>query len=126
MTPIKILLAGAFLALPVHAQVQNSPLSGVQKNYYPNGQLAFVQNMSEGKINGEVKDYYPSGRVKGQVTYVNNLEQGLLKEYYENGQIKEEVSYIDGQIMNLKKYNEKGKLVLNQTGKFDEGCAIVK
>ncbi len=126
MMMVKQLLIGIFLILPVTAQANPTLMNGVEKSYYPNGNLAFVQNMRDGKIHGDVKAYYENGKLKGEVKYVNNLEDGSSKEYYPSGKIKEDVLYIDGQMMSLKKFDEQGKLTFSQVGKFDLGCAVVK
>ncbi len=108
----------------IEQQDKGGKLNGYIREYYPNGNLAFVQQMKNGKINGEVKSYYESGSIKGAVRYINNLQEGISREYFKNGAIKEEVVYLDGQMMSLKKFDEQGKLVFNQIGKFDFGCAV--
>ncbi len=98
---------------------------GISREYYSNGRLAFVQTVRNGKINGPVKAYYENGRLKGEVHYVDNLEEGVLKEYYDNGKVMEEVSYIRGDIVNIKKFDREGNLVLNQESNFPPGCKVV-
>ncbi len=150
MTGIKTFLISALFILPVQAQTGQPLLTGVQRSYYadgqvemeqeykegkmegfvreyyPNGKLAFLQGMTDGKINGDVRAYFEDGTLKGETHYVNNYQDGISKEYYPTGLVKEEVAYIDGQMMDLKQFDEQGHLVFHQTGKFGYGCAVVK
>ncbi len=150
MTELNLLLTTALLVMPVHAQTnqlvsngvhktyyangqiqtqqqfKNGQINGYVKEYYPSGKLAFLQSMKDGNISGDVKAYYENGTLKGQTHYINNYQDGISKEYYPSGKVKEEVTYIDGQIMDLKQFDEKGNMAFHQTGKFDYGCAVVK
>lgn len=150
MTELKLLLTGVLLALPVHAQTSQPLFNGVQKSYYasgqvqtqqeikdgkindyvkeyyPSGKLAFFQEMKNGDISGDVKAYYEDGTLKGLTHYVKNYQDGISQEFYPSGKLKEEVAYIDGQMMDLKQFDEQGKLTFHQTGKFDYGCAVIK
>lgn len=106
------------------AQYKGGRQEGYSREYYPNGRLAFTQFVHDGKINGPVKAYYESGALQGEASYVDNLENGLVKEYYETGSVKEEVMYVRGSIINLKRFDEQGRLVFNQDSNFPLGCVI--
>lgn len=130
---------------PVHVRISNDigqPLMTVQsgieqdrtvtntnefiREFYPNGQLAFVQTMRNGKIDGIVRAYYEDGALKGVVNYVENHQEGVSREYYPDGHMKEEVIYENGQMKDLKQYDANGRLVVHRSGKFKEDCVVVK
>ena len=106
-------------------QYKKGKLEGFSKEYFPSGRLAFMQTVKNGKINGPVKAYYENGVLRAEIQYVDNLEEGILKEYYENGKIKEMTAYIKGDIVNFKKYDQQGNLILNQESNFPAGCKVV-
>jgi antitoxin component YwqK of YwqJK toxin-antitoxin module len=62
----------------------------VESHYKKNGQLRFVWNFKEGKMDGENIDYY------------------------ENGQIEEICNYKDGKILSKKKFLDSGKLLFEK------------
>lgn len=144
MTGIKVLFVGFLLMVPMHAysstqktyfpdgkirsvqQYKDGVLDGVVREYHANGKVAFEQPMRNGVIQGRVRAFYDNGRLKGQVRYINNLQDGLSKEFYPNGRLKEEVVFIDGQMMSLKRFDEKGRMVLTQIGSFPSGCTAVR
>ncbi len=107
------------------SQYKNGKPEGYTREYYPNGRLSFIQTVHDGKINGPVKAYYENGALKAEIRYVDNLEDGILKEYYEDGKVKEEATYIKGEMLNLRKFDEQGKLIFNQERNFPPSCGIV-
>ncbi|MBP9855365.1 MAG: toxin-antitoxin system YwqK family antitoxin [Candidatus Omnitrophica bacterium] len=148
MQRIKFMLLGLFLMTASYSYADQNLLNGIKKDYYPNGklkleaeykdgkqngilreyyengQLAFIQTIRNGKVSGMVKAYYESGKLKGEVNYVDSLQDGKCIEYYENSKVKEETTFIEGQIINIKKFDEQGNMTLNQNDNFGPGCVF--
>jgi antitoxin component YwqK of YwqJK toxin-antitoxin module len=107
---------------------KNGVHDGVFKYYYKDGTLKQEGAYVNGSIEGLLKSYYPTGILKEDVTHVKNLTQGPFKEYNENGTIKAEGEYTSksGQ-ENLehglfKDYNENGELVRKMRCKEGQCC----
>lgn len=122
------------------AEYQNDTLHGIQRLYYPNGQVDMEQsfdhginhgpykkyfengtlqityNYVNGAIEGESIRYYPNGKVMEVVTLVHSEENGPFKEYYDTGVLKAEGNYIfadDAAAENgeLREYDSTGVLI---------------
>lgn len=93
------------------ATFKNGKIVGVKNIYYENGKLEHEYNFKEGKPEGIAKKYYPSGKLWSEEIYKNGRRNGLLKVYYENGNLGAEVICRNSYAINIKKYDEKGKLV---------------
>ena len=117
---------------------------GVNKFYYPNGQLKAEQNYLKGYLNGESKTYKESGELTILDTYDNGLSKTRI-EYYLSGETMrkssfEEVEFGVGPaglrsartsklfIGNTEEFNESGELIsegkinytLQPPGKFED------
>lgn len=83
--------------------------TGVQKQYYDNGQLKSEVPFKDGKINGLTKTYYDDGKEKLTIPYENGVKQGTSKYYYESGKLYRETPYLDNKIHGVRKvYSRKG------------------
>jgi len=66
------------------------------------------------------KEHYPSGELKIEYNYKNNRLEGITKWYYESGEILYIDTYKNGQKINRKAYDERGKLDFDQDYPYTE------
>jgi len=62
-------------------------ISGIYKQYYPDGVLEKECYHNSDKYEGEHKAYYENGKLREITTYINGKRCGKNVEYYENGAI---------------------------------------
>ncbi|MBP5457907.1 MAG: hypothetical protein J6Y37_15565 [Paludibacteraceae bacterium] len=65
-----------------------------KKDGYESSQSVYFVNVSK-KITGLVKNYYPNGALQGECHLNNGVMNGIFKSYYENGNIKIESNYVN-------------------------------
>ena len=70
-------------------------LSGVQSNYYPNGQLQGTYETDNTNMPHPFVRYYPNGRVYTQGFITNNKRTGNYTDRYPDGTLKNSYSYND-------------------------------
>jgi antitoxin component YwqK of YwqJK toxin-antitoxin module len=86
-------------------------LSGLQKEYYPNGAVHYERNYTNGEKDGLAKEYYEDGTLKREVSYVLGKMQGTLKEYYPTGVLEATFEFKDNVVHGIvAKYYVTGKL----------------
>jgi antitoxin component YwqK of YwqJK toxin-antitoxin module len=85
-------------------------LAEVIKFHYPSGKLMAELNFKNGKRDGISKAYYESGKLKGELNYKNGEQEGISREYYENGKIRYIDTFKDGQKIERKACDLRGKL----------------
>jgi len=117
---------------------QHGVLEGVSRLYYPSGKLMTQWTYKKGKRNGIGRGYYGNGNLKDEGFYKDDKLDGTVKMYYEDGTLKTEMNFKDdrqegqtktysrdgtlefvythrkGRLLNRKKFDSKGKLVLEQ------------
>ncbi|MFO7811286.1 MAG: hypothetical protein R6V47_07965 [Candidatus Delongbacteria bacterium] len=79
-------------------------MDGLQKEYYPDGQISAQWHMKDGKRVGEGIEYYDDGTVAFRRELDEN-GNGLGIEYYSNGMKKRERLYKDGAQVHVSMYN---------------------
>lgn len=85
-----------------------------------NGQLIFVKEFENGKLNGVEKSYNKDGQITSTTEYVNGLKHGEHKSIYTNGDIETVGQYKNGFAHGIWKENYyNGKL--KETGEYSEG-----
>lgn len=90
---------------------KNNKLEGVEKIYFPSGQVDGELTYKNGVHDGVFKYYYEDGTLKQQGSYVKGNIEGTLNSYYPTGTLKEEVAHIEGVTQGaFKEYNEDGSL----------------
>ncbi len=64
-------------------------------NYYHKGskQLMKVENYKNGKLEGLQKIFYPTGEIAEERNYKNGLKEGIYKIYAQNGKVLEEATF---------------------------------
>ena len=68
-------------------------------NYYHKGskQLMKVENYKNGKLEGVQKIYFPTGEIAEETTFKNGLREGIYKIYVQNGNVVEESTFKNNQ-----------------------------
>lgn len=90
---------------------KNNRLEGIEKIYFPSGQVDGEFNYKNGIHEGVFKYYYKDGTLKQQGTYVDGTIEGLLNSYYPTGKLREEVTHVNGFTQGFfKEYNENGTI----------------
>lgn len=80
-------------------QYRNGKPHGQQIRYYPNGQMAFRRNWSDGGLDGEETWWRKDGTRMSTRHYRRNLPHGLTTTWYSNGQKAFEATYEDGKLV---------------------------
>ncbi len=102
-------------------------LNGIQKFYYPDGNLYLEVNYRDSIPHGLSKQYFKNGQVFEEAVYVNGKIHGTRKTYYENGQPSTETPYDSGRVHGVKKkFRKDGKIAFEAPYHFDKPCVGVK
>lgn len=98
-------------ALLIERTYQHNKMNGLEKIYFPSGQVDGSITYKDGVHEGAFKYYYEDGTVKQEGNYKEGKIEGVLTSYYSNGTIKEEVMHLNGLTQGVfKEYNEDGSL----------------
>lgn len=85
--------------LDAESNYSDNLLSGIQKDYFPNGKVNSQYNCINNRIEGERQFFYETGEKYGTIFYKNGWEDGPMHFYYKDGKIK-----LDGENKNNLKY----------------------
>lgn len=86
--------------------------NGVNKIYYPSGQLRSVDNAVYGVNEGSSKAYFEDGKLQADYNYITDNASGIGREYYKSGKLKKEAAFTNGVNNGPAKYfDENGKLI---------------
>lgn len=91
-------------------EYKNDKLNGIQKTFYPNGQLAENTEYSKGEKHGKSLIYANNGQVTKDLSYKDGQLHGSAIYYNVNGEKVMEGSYSEGRKSGTWKYYEEGKL----------------
>jgi len=69
---------------------------GIKQQWYYNGNLNYINNYFNDKLNGALTTWYVNGQLAIQACYINNVKSGLQIAWYANGNIKHKKHYVDG------------------------------
>lgn len=82
--------------------------------YFPNGQVKFIANFEEGKLNGASKEYSESGELLKEANYKDGSLNGLCTTYYLNRNVETAAMYENGVMCGkFVSYTEDGKVLRN-------------
>jgi antitoxin component YwqK of YwqJK toxin-antitoxin module len=112
-------------------QIRYQMLEGLPEgrwtNFYPNGQLWFVQNYTKGKLNGTYEAYYINGQKRYQMEFSHGLSHGAFQEWYPNGQLKTEGVFDRGMLTgNWRSWTENGTLITEESWAENQKHGIFK
>ncbi len=127
----------------------NGKLNGISKQWYPNGNLEYIQTFKNDSLtgyfcsyheNGQKRqegkrwqeladdtliDWYSNGQIKAKRYYEKGLKQGPYYHWFESGEIQVEGSFIDDKKNGLyQEYYENKRL--KKKGNFSNGVKIGK
>jgi len=85
------------------------------KEFYGDGSLKSVSEMSDGLKQGKMIEYYPNGNIKAQSNWINDTSTGHYIKYYESGNIESKASLYKGNLHgDFLQYDENGNLILTK------------
>lgn len=73
----------------------NGQRNGVERTWYPSGQLAVEAPWVDGMQEGSVVFYYENGSVQATIPFYRGQVQGVQKSWYEHGAVQSEETYRD-------------------------------
>ena len=76
----------------------NGLREGIQKVYYPSGELQATRSFQNDTLNGLSSYFGKSGRLSKKFTYKNGKKNGLYELYYLNGNIAETGVFVENYI----------------------------
>jgi hypothetical protein len=124
-----IILSALLVACAAGAKEEkkSGKLNGLQKFYYPDGELYIEGTYKDSLANGVFKQYLKNGNVYEESHYVNGVQYGVTKRYYEDGKLELEIPYDSGRVHGIqKKYRRDGKLAYEAPYHFGEPCKGLK
>lgn len=97
--------------LQVERTYQRGKIEGLEKFYFPSGEIESTLNYKNGVQDGPFYYYYKNGQLKQEGKFATGKIIGVLKSYYSDGQLMEEVTHVDGVTEGpFKEYNPNGTL----------------
>lgn len=100
--------------------IDETPLNGKLRLYYPNGIIKFEAEYKNGQRNGVLSRFYPDGKQQVFEVYADGVLNGGASTYYNSGNIETEVHYTSGVLDgDHKAYHEDGTIKLE--GKYLNG-----
>ena len=110
--------------------IEEKPIDGIYKVYYPDGEVKMEVQSKNGKPNGEGKFYTEDGMLSFQGNFADGKPDGVFYNYYPDGQIHNEMNYKNGiKDGSQKVYDEKGNLIAEvvfENGEPISGYTIIK
>ena len=65
----------------------NTPFTGILKNFFPSGSISLIDNFKDGKQHGEFKSFHENGKLSMKGFFKNGLQHGEWTEYHDNGSL---------------------------------------
>lgn len=101
--------------------------SGIQKQYFPNGNLELVFVCDSNKVLGEVKRYYKNGHLSFKGYYDAEGPAGLWSSYYSNDSIENLAYLVNGKMVGKRmSYSPDSKLSMEEVFDQEGECLSVK
>lgn len=90
----------------------NNFLNGIQKAYWPSGQIKSTQPFVNNFLEGSVDLYYANGQRMRSVSYHKSIKEGIDSYYHSNGQLFFSAQYHKGQLVDsFDRFNPKGNRI---------------
>jgi antitoxin component YwqK of YwqJK toxin-antitoxin module len=90
---------------------QGSPITGIVKSYYENGNIRSVAHFKAGKREGITKIYRENGIIVREIPFKDGEEEGIMRSYYKSGALRVESLYKNGKAEGIMKtYRENGEV----------------
>ena len=102
--------------------IDEKPINGLYRVYYPDGNIKMEIQSKDGKPNGMGKFYTEDGVLYMQGVFTDGQADGVFYNYYPKGHVHNEMNYEKG-IKNgtQKTYDKKGNLIVEVL--FEKGSA---
>ena len=99
--------AETFLAAKI-----NGKFHGLWKGFNDNGQLSWIGNYKNNKLEGPWESFYANGRqLRSRKNYINGKLHGLWELYHKNGQLHLKTNYNNGKREGfVEEFSENGQL----------------
>ena len=89
----------------VEKRYYNGLLHGVQKTFYPSGQIKNASVFTNGVENGRRIEYYECGSKKLNASFSNGKQSGIYEEWDKGGRLKSRKTYYQGKLIAIKAKN---------------------
>lgn len=110
--------------------INEKPINGTYKIYYPNGNVKMEVKSKNGKPDGLGRFYDEDGNIVFEGNFKNGLMNGKMLNFYPDGSIHNEINYTNGKPDGLyKTYNQDGTPVVEvffENGTASKGYAIIQ
>lgn len=73
----------------------NKPNSGINKEWYDDGRLAYECFYKDGVLHGEYTYWFPNGTIEHRGYYDHGVKNGLFQTWFDNGNLKSQHHYVD-------------------------------
>lgn len=102
-------------------------LNGMQKFYYPDGELYLEGSFKDSIPQGLFKQYFKNGQLFEEAPYENGVLHGTLRRYFENGKLSMEIPYDSGKVHGVKKkFRKDGTIAYEAPFFLDQPCVGLK
>ena len=109
--------------------MDEKPINGLYKTYFPNGNVKMEVYSQDGRPNGTGKFYDERGKLAYEGTFADGVPAGTMYQYYKNGKVHNEMHYTDGKLDGAQFiYNKDGELtveIIFKDGQAISGYALV-
>jgi len=109
--------------------IDEKPINGLYKTYFPNGNIKMQVYSQNGKPNGIGKFYNERGKLVYEGSFIDGQPDGTMYQYYQNGKVHNEMHYSSGKLDGIQHiYNKKGDLIVEivfNNNKAVSGYAII-
>ena len=103
--------------------IDEKPINGLYKTYFPNGNVKMEVYSQNGKPNGNGKFYNERGKLMYEGVFADGKPVGTMYQYYGNGKVHNEMHYTDGLYDGAQyTYNKDGELQMEII--FNKGIAV--
>jgi len=102
----------------------NGKQDGAWKTWYPGGKVKEEYTYQAGNLTGEYKWYFENGKLKELSNYAAGKEDGKQQYYAESGNLISESNFENGRLREMKFYDEKGNVLVDNTTRNGAGTFI--
>jgi antitoxin component YwqK of YwqJK toxin-antitoxin module len=93
-------------------KLDGTPYTGYAYALFPqSGTVSYEYNLVNGYQEGIQKQWYPNGQLQSEQNFENNIPNGKCSEWHENGVLRFEGEYDFGKKIWSKSYNDRGELI---------------
>lgn len=109
--------------------VEEKPINGLYKVYYPNGNVRMQIESKHGLPDGEGRFFSEDGRVLYNAFFKGGQLHGTLQNFYDDGNIHNELNYKEGKLDGTQRtFAQDGELAVQivfENGKAKSGFVVI-